>query len=234
MLHKNNQLLYERIIFDCDSTLSTIEGIDYLAEIAGKGSEVADLTSKAMNGEVKFEDVFAKRLDIIQPRKEQLQMVGQKYIETVIPDAHNTIDVLQKNEVEVYIISGGYTQAILPLAKFLGINEKNVFAVDLAFNEDGSYQGFDSSNPLTKSGGKLEVAKQIDNGKKTIFVGDSITDVEASEAVDLFVGFGGVVERDVVKEKSDVYISNNSFAYILNVILGEKYQGLNKLGVLFS
>lgn len=72
MLHKNNQLLYERIIFDCDSTLSTIEGIDYLAEIAGKGSEVADLTSKAMNGEVKFEDVFAKRLDIIQPRKEQL------------------------------------------------------------------------------------------------------------------------------------------------------------------
>ena len=43
---------YRHVIFDCDSTLTKVEGIDILAEAAGKGDEVRRLTDAAMNGEI--------------------------------------------------------------------------------------------------------------------------------------------------------------------------------------
>jgi phosphoserine phosphatase len=48
---------FELIIFDCDSTLSTIEGIDELARWQGRTQQVAELTNRAMNGDVPLESV---------------------------------------------------------------------------------------------------------------------------------------------------------------------------------
>ena len=48
---------YDHIFFDCDSTLSTIEGIDILAENVGKKDEVEELTKAAMEGQLDLEDV---------------------------------------------------------------------------------------------------------------------------------------------------------------------------------
>ena len=53
---------YEHVFFDCDSTLTAVEGIDVLAESAGKGQRVAVLTQAAMDGHVDLEDVYEKRL----------------------------------------------------------------------------------------------------------------------------------------------------------------------------
>ena len=50
------------ILFDCDSTLSTIEGIDVLAEQAGVVDQVVPLTTAAMDGRLKLEDAYAARL----------------------------------------------------------------------------------------------------------------------------------------------------------------------------
>ena len=57
------------IVFDCDSTLSSIEGIDELARVKGQSifEQVAELTHAAMNGEVPLDEVFSRRLAIIQP-----------------------------------------------------------------------------------------------------------------------------------------------------------------------
>ena len=49
---------YPLVVFDCDSTLSTIEGVDELALRAGVGDEVARLTTAAMAGEVPLDQVY--------------------------------------------------------------------------------------------------------------------------------------------------------------------------------
>ena len=50
-----------------------------------------------------------------------------------------------------------------------------------------------------------------------LFVGDGITDLEAKDVVDLFVGFGGVARRKAVQENADAYISENSLLPVLDI-----------------
>ena len=56
---------FRTVLFDCDSTLSTIEGIEELA--AANRPEIVALTEAAMRGEVPLETVYAKRLELVQP-----------------------------------------------------------------------------------------------------------------------------------------------------------------------
>jgi phosphoserine phosphatase len=53
---------FDAVCFDCDSTLTRIEGIDELARRAGCATEIAALTEAAMNGAVALEEVYARRL----------------------------------------------------------------------------------------------------------------------------------------------------------------------------
>ena len=98
-----------------------------------------------------------------------------------------------------------------PIAALLGIpSPLQIYANNLIFSEDGSYLRFDEDELTSKEGGKGKVIKEIvaRHGKPVIMIGDGATDLEAREFADLFIGYGGVVERKVVKEKADWYITN--------------------------
>jgi phosphoserine phosphatase len=58
---------FDLIFFDCDSTLSAIEGVDELARLKGKEWRVGLLTQKAMDGDLDLSDVYGKRLKAIRP-----------------------------------------------------------------------------------------------------------------------------------------------------------------------
>ena len=62
----------DAVCFDVDSTVIQEEGIDVLADSLGKGAEVSAWTLKAMEGDTKFEDALAARLDIIKPSKSSI------------------------------------------------------------------------------------------------------------------------------------------------------------------
>lgn len=200
--------MFNKVVFDCDSTLTQIEGIDELAGIKGKYEQVQKLTQQAMGGEVSFEQVFGRRLEMIRPEKQDLLQVGKLYIKHCLPEAKSTITQLQKLQIQVYLVSGGYDAAVQMLAKYLGINSLNVFANHLIFDKQGKYQDFDKTNPLCQDNGKKQVLQLIKQAKDRImFVGDAMTDFTVNGAVDLFVGFGGVVERPALREKAPVYIT---------------------------
>jgi phosphoserine phosphatase len=73
------------VVFDCDSTIVSIEGIDELARLNGQYNEIEKLTSKAMNGSVSFEQVFELRLKKINPSIQDLFRVGELYISNITP-----------------------------------------------------------------------------------------------------------------------------------------------------
>ena len=197
------------IVFDCDSTLSAIEGIDELARVKGDRifTEVESLTNAAMNGEVPLDDVFSRRLEIIQPDAQTCEKVAELYIETVEPTALSTLNALKKLGYTPIILSGGFKVLIEPLAAFLGIDR--IEAVPLHLDDAGNYVKFDNTYPTTYNGGKPEVIAKLKeefSPERIIMVGDGVSDLETKPGVDLFIGYGKYTNREKVREGADHFI----------------------------
>ena len=198
------------ICFDCDSTLSAIEGIDELARLRGPSvlKQVEAMTTDAMEGRVPVESVFGWRLEIIQPRRQDITLVGRKYVETVEPTARATIATLIARGWMPVIVSAGFTPAIKPLADYLGVTR--IEAVELNFAEDGSYRGYDAKFPTTHSGGKALVVTRLKRELlpvTTVMIGDGVSDLETKPVVDRFVGFGRYVVRPKVKAEAHSFVT---------------------------
>lgn len=206
---------YGSVIFDCDSTLSAIEGIEELARTHRE--EIARLTEWAMRGEIALEDVYGRRLDLVKPTRAQVEALGERYVQTLVSDARETIAALRGEGIEVRVMSGGIRQAVLTLAFALGLAEDAVAAVDVYFDLNGNYAGFDNRSPLAQSGGKRVVLERWmpDLPRPVMLVGDGATDLEARPPADLFVAFAGVVERQAVIDAADEVVRTPSLAPIL-------------------
>ena len=209
---------FQTVIFDCDSTLSTIEGIEELAR--EHRAEVEALTEEAMRGTIPLEQVYGRRLEVVRPPRGRVLALGQRYIETLVPDARETVDALLAEGLRVRIISGGLKPAVVVLARALGLDENAVAAVDVYFSENGSYAGFEQDSPLAASGGKRRVIESWRVPRPSLMVGDGATDLEAQEAVDAFAAFAGVVYRAPVVAAADYLIRERSLAPVLPLALG--------------
>lgn len=197
------------IIFDCDSTLSAIEGIDELARTRGPEvhARVEAMTRDAMDGKIPVEEVFARRLAIIRPSRANVAAVSRLYVAQVEPTARATIAQLKAAGWTPLILSGGFRPAIAPMAQYLGI--ARVEAVDLFFDAAGDFAGFDEKFPTTRSGGKtayIAELKREPSPARTVMVGDGVSDLETSPVVDDFVGFGRYLERAKVKAGAQHFI----------------------------
>jgi phosphoserine phosphatase len=197
------------ICFDCDSTLSGIEGIDELGRLRGPAqfAEVERMTNDAMNGKIPLESVFGGRLEVIRPTRADVAEIGRAYLEAIEPTAEHTVRALRSRGWTPAIVSAGFTDAIGPLAEHLGI--EIIRAVDLRYTAEGAYAGFDQSFPATRSGGKPVVVRELKQRyapEKIVTIGDGVSDLETKPEVDLFVGFGRYVVRSRVEKEADRFI----------------------------
>jgi len=219
------------LFLDCDSTLSAIEGVDELALLKGDKAfaAVKKLTDKAMDGQIAIGDIFSKRLKIIQPNRSDVDVVAQLYIDNIEPTAHATVAAAKQRGWTPVMLSGGFTEVIIPLARHLDI--EHIEAVGLKFDDDDNYAGFDNEAPPTRNGGKPEVIEQwLQNHPDaiTVMVGDGISDLETDETVDLFVGFGGFVTRPAVKKASEHFINSlDALLPLLDLVDGTKSTAKN-------
>ena len=237
---------YQNIFFDCDSTLSTIEGIDVLAETAGKKWRVEVLTNAAMNGELELEAVYGKRLRAIHPTRHQIVAVREQYKKNVVVDAAAVVSALQRLGHNVFIISGGLLEPVREFGITLGVPETHIRAVTVQYDElAGEWWRPTTAEPspprykqytegaLTISNGKAQVVRELlaeFGGAKpgrSLLIGDGTSDLLAGPSVDLFVGFGGVVKRERVLREAPVFIHSPSIAPLLAMALGPA--GLSEL-----
>jgi len=229
---------YEHIFFDCDSTLSTVEGIDILADTAGKRWRVEVLTNAAMDGKLDLEDVYAKRLQAVRPTRAQIYQIKNIYKRNIVEDAKELITALHHLGHKVYIISGGLEEPVVEFGIYLGVPRERIRAVavnydqlsgewwlsyrdDVDDNDSERYLDFEES-ALTVSDGKAEIVRELlgEQGGRSLLIGDGSSDLFASKAVDLFVGFGGVVSRDKVRAKAPIFINSASIAPLLPLAAG--------------
>lgn len=215
---------FRAVYFDCDSTLSSIEGVDELLAFADPAlrAEIAELTEQAMNGSRPLAEVYETRLGRLAPRREQLHTVGEAYVDHLVADAAATIRALQFLGKEVGIVSGGLLAPVQHLARHLGVDLAAVHAVPLLFDDDGNYRDFDHGSPLWRNGGKVPVVQSVpEHHRPLAFVGDGITDLETAPHVDRFVGFGGVVTRDAVRAGAEFFTDRPTLAAVLPLLLSD-------------
>jgi phosphoserine phosphatase len=247
---------YDLIFFDCDSTLSSIEGIDELAKFKGKELRVSVLTQKAMDGELDLSQVYGKRLQAIRPTRGQLKAIEEKYWETLVPDAAEVIAALRFLKKHVFIISGGLAEPVRGFGRRLGVPAENIRAVELEYNElSGQWWHYHepdvrdtqtylayNEGPLTVSSGKPRIISELagDRHGRRLMVGDGASDLATRPVVDLFVGFGGVVARTKVQQEADAFVPVNTLAPILPLAagasgyartIGTPYQALFEKGI---
>ena len=210
---------FRTVLFDCDTTLSAMEGIDELAREFR--DQIVPLTDAAMRGEVSLESVYARRLDIIQPTRAEIDRIGTMYVERLVPGTRETVEALQRAGIDVHIISGGLRPAVLYVADAVGVPHDKVHAVDLYFDAFGNYAGFDEASPLTRDGGKPAVIQALGAlARPVMLVGDGNTDLDTKPIVDCFVGFAGVVARPRVVAEAHVVVYANSLLPVLALALG--------------
>ncbi|MEM8709846.1 MAG: HAD-IB family phosphatase, partial [Planctomycetota bacterium] len=223
---------YDAIVFDCDSTLSWIEGIEDLQrDRADVRDEVARLTGEAMAGAIPLEEAYGRRLELIAPTLDEVNAVGRRYVETLVEGAADVVRGLRLLGKDVGIVSGGLLPPVRALGHHLGVPDERIFAVGIEFDGDGAYAGFDAASPLARAGGKPEViAARFGHGTSAL-IGDGATDLEAASACDRFIAFAGVAERGAVVDGADRAIFAPDLAAVLpHVLTGDELVELRSLG----
>lgn len=196
---------FKTVVFDVDSTLAAIEGIDWLATLRGDevAAECAALTERAMNGELPIDAVYTRRLERIRPTAGELLSLADAYNKALQPGAAELIAALHAARVHVHLLSGGLRPSIMPMALRLGIQGHRVHAVSVARDADGTFSQLDGDQPLATQRGKPLVVQQLALRKPIVMVGDGSTDAAVRGVVDEFIAYTGVARRESVVKVAD-------------------------------
>ena len=210
---------YNSVIFDVDSTLSGIEGIDWLAALRGPEMQAwsASLTERAMKGELAIEAVYGERMNAVRPSQREIEALGREYLARVAPGARQTLAELRRSGIHIVMVSGGLREAIIPLARELGIADTALHAVSVYFDKTGEYAGFESTSPMTRQEGKRLTVGKLGLKPPTLAVGDGMTDSEMKPVVTNFAAFTGFTQRQPVIERADFVV--DSFDQLRKLIL---------------
>jgi phosphoserine phosphatase len=119
--------------------------------------------------------------------------------------------------VTVALVSGGVREAILPLARELGLPAAAVHAVSVRFDASGAYAGYDEKSPLSTQTGKESIVRDLDLPRPLLAVGDGATDAAMRGVADAFAAYTGFVRRAAVIAAADLEVP--SFDRLAEVVL---------------
>jgi phosphoserine phosphatase len=210
---------FATVVLDVDSTVSGVEGIDWLAARRGgeTAAQIVALTERAMRGEIALEAVYGARLAEIRPTRSDIEALSAVYIEKIADGCVDTVRAMQDAGIRVVLVSGGIRQAIAPLALHIGVAGEDLSAVDIYFDARGVYAGFDKRSPLATTAGKPIVIEKLGLPRPILAAGDGSTDLAMKGTVDVFAAFTGFAARENVVRDADTVVA--SFAQLRSHVL---------------
>ena len=202
-------------VLDVDGTLIEEEVIDLLGKEADCEEEVALLTVQAMRGELDFEESLRKRVSLLQGLS--VDIFDKIYHELHLSkNAAQFINTLQKNQIEVGLVSGGFIPIVERLAKDLGIS---LFAANQLEIRDDHLTG-NLIGPIISREVKEETfIRWADELKvpieRTIAIGDGANDLAMLKRAGIGIGF---CAKEIVKEEIPLQIEERDLTKVLNLI----------------
>lgn len=126
------------LLADMDSTMIRQECIDELADEAGVGAHVADITARAMNGELEFDAALRARVALLRGLPEAVIAKVLRDRITCMPGAHELVATMKANGARAALVSGGFTAFTARIAEVLGFDENRANTLTIA---DGKLTG---------------------------------------------------------------------------------------------
>lgn len=169
------------IIFDFDSTLISCESLEWILKEQLEGrpeikERIHEITLEGLKGAIPFSESLAKRLELARPHRDDVVAFGQKSLEMVTAGMPELIRKYQDDGVDIWVVSGGLRESLLPVCEKLGVEAGQVLGVQLHWGMDGEFLGIDPEDSLSKS--KVEGAAKIASqwSRPSIIVGDAMSD----------------------------------------------------------
>ncbi len=215
----------KHFVIDFDSTFTQVEALDVLGEISlakhpkkdQKLQELKELTDLAMGGKLAFRESLEKRLDILEANKSAIPELVEKLKDQISVSFVRNEEFFKEHRDNIYIISNGFKEVIVPIVSELGVKEANVYANTFSFDKDGNITGFDQDNVLSSNNGKVELLKKMGLKGDVYVIGDGYNDYEIKAAglANKFYAFTENIERDDVLDKADhITPSLDEFLYL--------------------
>lgn len=200
---------------DVDSTLIQEEGIDLLGEAAGVGVQVAQITEKAMRGELDFEAALRERVSLLAGLPETIfDVIAEKIHFT--PGAADLVDQLHQRGYKVGLVSGGFHETVDRLADQLGIDYVWANRLEKA---DGVLTGKVLGEIVTKETKKRQLkAWAAENSlslDQTIAMGDGANDLPMILTAGIGVAFNA---KPIVREQAPYQINEPNLLALIEII----------------
>ena len=202
-------------VLDVDGTLIEEEVIDLLGKEAECQEEVALLTAQAMRGELDFEASLKRRVSLLKGLS--INVFDKIYHELHLSKkAARFIKVLQENQIEVGLVSGGFTTIVERLAKDLGIS---LFTANQLEIKDDHLTG-NLFGPIisreVKEATLVRWAEELEVPfDRTIAIGDGANDLKMLKSAGLGIAF---CAKDIVKKEINLQVDERDFGKILEMI----------------
>jgi len=214
-IHKDTQKKKRYFIIDFDSTFVKDETLEVLAGFALKDNpkkaallkKISSITDRGMAGKISFAESLKRRLLLFSANKNHLKQTTEYLRGRVSASIEKNRSFFEKHANDVYIISNGFRECIVPIAKEYGIPTHHVLANRIKFNSAGVVVGVEK-HVLSEGSGKAKAVKNLKLQGEVIIVGDGITDYEirSSGAADAFFALTENVARSSVIKKADFVI----------------------------
>ena len=203
------------LLADMDSTMIEQECIDELADAAGVGARVKDITARAMNGELDFEGALRERVGLLKGLDASVidEVLAQRI--TLMPGGKALLGTMKANGGYAALVSGGFTAFTSQVAAQLGFDENraNTLAV-----QEGKLTG-DVGLPILGKQAKVDALSEITarlgiSDTDVIAVGDGANDLGMLHRAGLGVALHA---KPVVAAECDVRVNFGDLTAVLYV-----------------
>jgi phosphoserine phosphatase len=192
------------VVFDVDSTLIQDEVIELLADFAGSREHVAEITHRAMSGELDFEASLAERVQTLRSLPESVLVDAFEQIR-VTDGAKELIRAIHEAGGRVGAVSGGFSQVLNPLAELLTLDFTRANDLEI---ENGKLTGRISGKIVDRAAKRsalIEWAAACGiELSQTVAVGDGSNDLDMMQAAGLSVAFNA---KEIVRDQANLVLA---------------------------
>lgn len=203
------------LVMDVDGTLVRQEGIDLLAQEAGVGEKVAEITAQAMNGELDFATSLEARVALLKGLETSIFPKILEQME-VTPGAESLITELHQRGYKLGLVSGGFHEVIDPIAKSLGID---LVLANRLQTSDGHLTGEvlgEIITPERKKEALLTWSRENNVPRsQTIAMGDGANDLPMIETAGIGIAF---MAKPIVAERAPYRIEKRDLRLVLEIL----------------
>ncbi|WP_298508893.1 phosphoglycerate dehydrogenase [uncultured Kordia sp.] len=207
------ETVQKNYIFDFDSTLTSVEALDVLAEITLANNpkkeaiidEIQEITNLGIDGEISFTESLERRIKLLKAHKSNLDELISKLRLQLSSSIESNKEFFEKFSADIYVVSCGFKEFIDPIVKDYNIPADRVYANTFTFDAEGYITGFDAENVLSQHNGKIQCLKDMNLDGEIQVIGDGYSDYVTREAgvADKFFAFTENVAREKAVNKAD-------------------------------